>query len=82
MDATETTLIDNAKKASQFLKVMANEHRLIILCALAQGEIAGRQDDLQVTLFKSVGIAAQDAVAARVAVSTALKRGIGQTVDW
>ena len=38
MDATETTLIDNAKRASQFLKVMANENRLIILCALAQGE--------------------------------------------
>lgn len=50
--------------------------------ALAQGKIGGRQDDSQVTLFKSVGIAAQDAVAARVAVTNARKQAIGQTVDW
>jgi len=64
------------------LGLIDQEHLVGELGALAQGEIAGRQDDLQVTLFKSVGIAAQDAVAARVAVSTALKLGIGQTVDW
>lgn len=38
VDSMETTLMDNAKRASQFLKVMANENRLVILCALAQGE--------------------------------------------
>jgi DNA-binding transcriptional ArsR family regulator len=38
VDALDTTLMSNAKKASEFLKVMANENRLIILCALAQGE--------------------------------------------
>ena len=58
------------------------EHLAGELGALVQGEIAGRQDNEQVTLFKSVGIAAQDAVAAHVAVSNARKQGIGQTVDW
>ena len=38
MDSVDTELMDNAKRASEFLKVMANENRLIILCALAQGE--------------------------------------------
>jgi len=38
VDAVDTDLMDNAKRASEFLKVMANENRLIILCALAQGE--------------------------------------------
>lgn len=38
VDALDTTLMSNAKRASEFLKVMANENRLIILCALAQGE--------------------------------------------
>lgn len=38
MDNVDTTLMENAKRASEFLKVMANENRLIILCALAQGE--------------------------------------------
>ena len=31
-------LVDNAKRASAFLKALAHESRLIILCILAQGE--------------------------------------------
>ncbi len=38
MGTSNPVLQDNAKKASRFLKVVANENRLIILCALAEGE--------------------------------------------
>ncbi|MEK9672592.1 MAG: metalloregulator ArsR/SmtB family transcription factor [Rhodospirillaceae bacterium] len=31
-------LYENAKKASRFLKALANDNRLIMLCALAEGE--------------------------------------------
>jgi DNA-binding transcriptional ArsR family regulator len=31
-------MVDNAKRASGFLKALAHESRLIILCILAQGE--------------------------------------------
>ena len=31
-------LLENAKRASNFLKSLANENRLIILCCLAEGE--------------------------------------------
>ena len=31
-------MVDNAKRASAFLKALAHESRLIILCILAQGE--------------------------------------------
>jgi DNA-binding transcriptional ArsR family regulator len=31
-------MVDNAKRASDFLKALAHESRLIILCILAQGE--------------------------------------------
>ena len=31
-------LLENAKLASNFLKALANENRLIILCCLAEGE--------------------------------------------
>ena len=31
-------MIDNAKRASNFLKALAHESRLVILCILAQGE--------------------------------------------
>ena len=31
-------LLENAKRASNLLKALANENRLIILCCLAEGE--------------------------------------------
>lgn len=31
-------MIENAKRASAFLKALANENRLVILCALVEGE--------------------------------------------
>ena len=38
LGATKPVLQENAKKATKFLKVVANENRLVILCALAEGE--------------------------------------------
>jgi ornithine cyclodeaminase/alanine dehydrogenase-like protein (mu-crystallin family) len=51
------------------------------------GEIAlslrpGRADPDQVTFFKSVGVAVQDAAAARLALENARQIGLGITVDW
>jgi ornithine cyclodeaminase/alanine dehydrogenase-like protein (mu-crystallin family) len=40
----------------------------------------GRTDDEQITFFKSVGIAVQDAVAARIALRNAEKLGLGTMV--
>ena len=40
-----------------------------------------RADD-QITLFEAVGVAVQDAVAARLAVSRAKELGLGQSVQW
>jgi ornithine cyclodeaminase len=50
------------------------------------GEIAararpGRTDPRQITLFKSVGVAVQDAAAAARALSGAKARGLGRTLD-
>jgi ornithine cyclodeaminase/alanine dehydrogenase-like protein (mu-crystallin family) len=36
----------------------------------------------EITCFKSVGIAVQDAAAAQLALETARHLGIGQQVDW
>ncbi len=46
------------------------------------GEKAGRMSSEQITFFKSVGIAVQDAFAAKVALVNAKAMGIGQAVDW
>jgi ornithine cyclodeaminase/alanine dehydrogenase-like protein (mu-crystallin family) len=49
---------------------------------VALGRIAGRQSDEEITFFKSVGIAVQDAMAAQVALENARKMNIGQEVDF
>ena len=46
------------------------------------GRILGRQSRDEITYFKSVGIAVQDAMAAQAALNNALKMNIGQEVDF
>jgi ornithine cyclodeaminase/alanine dehydrogenase-like protein (mu-crystallin family) len=43
---------------------------------------AGRTNAQEITLFKSVGIAVQDAFAARMAVAGARRLGLGQEIEW
>ncbi len=47
---------------------------------LLLGEIKGRQNANEITVFKSVGIAPQDTVTAERIFQAALTRGIGQTI--
>jgi ornithine cyclodeaminase/alanine dehydrogenase-like protein (mu-crystallin family) len=46
------------------------------------GRIPGRQSQNEITYFKSVGIAVQDAMAAKVALTNARKMNIGTEVDF
>jgi ornithine cyclodeaminase/alanine dehydrogenase-like protein (mu-crystallin family) len=46
------------------------------------GRIAGRRTADDITYFKSVGVAVQDAMAAQVALSNARKMGIGKEVEF
>lgn len=46
------------------------------------GHRSGRSDDEQITFFKSVGLAVQDAVAAQLALDNARSHGLGQVVEW
>jgi len=46
------------------------------------GRKPGRQSDDEITYFKSVGIAVQDAMAAQVALSNARRMNIGREVDF
>jgi ornithine cyclodeaminase len=58
------------------------DHVAAELGEVVMGRRAGRRDVREVTLFKSVGLAVQDAVAARVAVANAREQGLGREVDW
>lgn len=46
------------------------------------GQKSGRTAPDQITYFKSVGVAVQDAVAAQLALTNAQKLGLGQQVAW
>jgi ornithine cyclodeaminase len=46
------------------------------------GKIPGRQSQDEITYFKSVGIAVQDALAAQVALTNAQKMNLGKEVDF
>jgi ornithine cyclodeaminase/alanine dehydrogenase-like protein (mu-crystallin family) len=54
------------------------DHVVGSLGQLLVGEIAGRTSPEQITLFKSVGLAMQDAVTAAWVYRAAIERGIGQ----
>jgi ornithine cyclodeaminase len=49
---------------------------------LAAGRVAGRQHAKQVTIFKSLGLAVEDMVAAHLALTRARAAGLGQPFSW
>ena len=49
---------------------------------IAAGMRPGRESPEEITLFKSVGFAMEDAVTARLAYERALAMGVGQTIDF
>ncbi len=49
---------------------------------LLLGQVAGRESAEQVTVFKSVGLAVQDAAAAARALARAEELGLGQVLEW
>lgn len=46
------------------------------------GRKPGRESPDEITFFKSVGVAVQDAMAAQTALENAQKMGLGQTIVW
>jgi ornithine cyclodeaminase/alanine dehydrogenase-like protein (mu-crystallin family) len=48
---------------------------------LVAGDRPGRTDDTQITLYKSVGVAVQDAAAAALVLETARRQGIGREIE-
>jgi ornithine cyclodeaminase len=58
------------------------EHIHAELGEIVLGLKPGRSSPEQITFFKSVGVAVQDAAAARLALQNARKLGLGQQVIW
>lgn len=61
--------------------VILPEHVNTELGELVMGTKPGRQSPDQITLYKSVGVAVQDAAAAALVIAAARKQAIGQLID-
>ena len=60
---------------------MTHDHVHAELGELVSGARPGRTDPAQITLYKSVGVAVQDAAAAALVLDAARTAGVGRTVD-
>jgi ornithine cyclodeaminase len=60
--------------------VISEDHIHAELGELVLGEVAGRASEEQITLYKSVGVAVQDAAAAALVVAAAREQGVGREV--
>jgi ornithine cyclodeaminase len=61
---------------------IGKDHIYAELGEIVLGLRPGRTNAQEITFFKSVGIAVQDAFAARVAVVSARRLGLGQEIEW
>jgi ornithine cyclodeaminase/alanine dehydrogenase-like protein (mu-crystallin family) len=74
-------------EAGEFLLAVADgliageEHVRAELGEVLAGTAAGRRDDGELTLFRSLGLAIEDLAAAQLAVATATERGLGTEVE-
>jgi ornithine cyclodeaminase len=83
VDSREAAWSEAGDLIQPFQAGLINRHHVIAeLGELITNASLGRQNDLDVTVFKSVGIAVQDAVAARFAIENAKRMNLGTEVDW
>lgn len=61
--------------------VIGPEHVLAELAEVVTGAVAGRTSPEEITLFKSVGLALQDAMTAALVYRRTVEQGIGQPVE-
>lgn len=62
--------------------LITEKHIYAELGEIVLGRKTGRQTDDEITYFKSVGVAVQDAMAAQLALKNAREMGLGQSVDF
>lgn len=62
--------------------LVSSEHCQVELGDIIMGRQPGRTHAGQITFFKSVGVAVQDALAAQLALANAVRLGLGQTVSF
>lgn len=82
VDSRSATQAESGEIAMTLQQGLISASDIAEIGEVLNGQAAGRSAPEQITFFKSVGVAVQDALAARVAVANARKLGIGTEVSW
>ncbi|MEC7827285.1 MAG: ornithine cyclodeaminase family protein [Actinomycetota bacterium] len=81
IDQSEACWSEAGEIISARAQGLLNVDEVVEVGEIVLGLHPGRVDDEEITVFKSVGIAAQDAVASSIALDTAKSQGVGTTVS-
>jgi ornithine cyclodeaminase/alanine dehydrogenase-like protein (mu-crystallin family) len=82
VDSRSATQVEAGEIAIPLRDKLISEADIAEIGDVILGKAKGRSDDAQVTFFKSVGVAVQDAMAGRVALANARKLGLGTEVAF
>ena len=82
VDSRSAAQVESGDIANPLQKLLIKESDIAEIGEVISGEKPGRSSAEEVTVFKSVGVAVQDAMAARLAVENARQIGIGTEVTW
>jgi len=82
VDSRSAALVESGDIANPLQKGALKEAEIAEIGEVISGKQPGRTSLDQITLFKSVGVAVQDAMAAQLAVQNARKLGLGTQVAW
>jgi ornithine cyclodeaminase len=82
VDSREAVLAEAGETVAAVNRKLLFSEELAELGEVILGERPGRISEKQITFFKSVGVAVQDALAAQHALQNALEMGLGQRVTW
>jgi ornithine cyclodeaminase len=61
---------------------VTDDHILGSIGDVLTGKVPGRRSNEEITLFKSLGMVAEDLASADFILAEAERRGVGQMVDW
>lgn len=82
VDSRSAAQVESGDIATPLQKGILKEVEIAEIGEVISGEKPGRDSPDQITLFKSVGVAVQDAMAARLAVNNARRMRLGTEVVW
>jgi ornithine cyclodeaminase len=82
VDSRESALAEAGETVAAIKHKLLVPEGIVELGEVILGKRLGRTSDKQITFFKSVGVAVQDVLAARLAMKNALDMRLGQQVTW